>query len=849
MIFKVLDFFDEGIAKNMNEIYSFGDLLKTFRKRRKISQRVLATKLGVHYNTIWGWERGDYLPDTRGMVLELANILDLETQERVQLLEASLMALSTHWLIPLQRNPFFMGRDDVLHQLHYILNKEDMGIHHRSCTLNGLSGVGKTQVALEYTYRYADNYTGIFWLEAATLGTLMSSLVAMADILNLPEKQEQKQDRIIAAVIRWLNSHGDWLLIFDNVEDIKLVKSVLPSARRGYLLFTSRKQSLELTSHTLTLEPMAAEDGVRFLLYRARLLDRMAPLDHLSFIEHVAAKEIVNIMGGLPLALDQAGAYIESTRCSLFDYLALLRSSHLRLLNEHDVHANHLSVMKSFELIFEQLEQNSPSATALLTVCSYLSPEAIPEAFFIEGASSLGPIFELLAADPFEFHAAIKALLAYSLVQRHPHTHTLSLHRLVQVVLKGRLSENDQGEWAKRVREAICHLFPSDEVAQADYLQAGERLLPHAMVCILSEEQWQKDETQYISLMVHVASYLRKRARYNEAESLIQRAKRTGEQVLSSDHLSMAEISNELANLRSQQGQYEEAMPLFLHTLRIREQALEAQHPLVAEVCYGLAVSCSQQDKYEEAESYYLRALHIWEQAPHPEHPHVIKVLCTLAIIYARQGKKDEAEPLFLRTLHVREQTLGLNHPLVAASLNDLSYFYFSEGKYGEAEHLGQRALNIWEQSLGPEHPNVAYVLHTLAEIYRAQQQNEEALLFYERALRILEQSLGPEHPQLIDFIAGLATFLSEQRQYDQSILLHRRVLALRQQLLGSEHLDVAESLHALADVHLLMQQPEEALSLYQQALRIREQSLGADHPQTRETHTILADLVKVQHV
>src|SRR5437660_967979 len=833
----------------MDEFCSFGELLKTFRKRKKISQRALAAKLGVHYNTIWSWERGDYLPDTRGMVLELANHLDLDSPERVQLLEASLMVLSSYWLIPFQRNPFFMGRDDVLHQLHDILNKEHMGVHHRSCALNGLSGIGKTQVALEYAYRYADNYTGVFWLTAETPGSLLSSLIAIADILNLPEKQEQQQDRIIAAVIRWLNNHGDWLLIFDNVEDIELVKNVLPSARRGYLLFTSRRQSLGLTLHTLTLAPMAPEEGVRFLLHRAKLLDRMTPLDHLSLTEHALAEEIVNMMGGLPLALDQAGAYIESTQCSLSDYLALLRSSHLRLLNVHDVHANHLPVMRSFELIFEQLERSSPFATALITVCSYLAPEAIPETFFVEGASSLGPIFEQMAADPFEFHAAIKALLDYSLVQRNTHTHILSLHRLVQAVLKGRLSEDAQREWAKRVRVTICRLFPSDEAAQADYLPVGERLLLHAMVCILSEEQWKEDETQHLSLMVHVAAYLRKRARYTEEEALLQQAKRIGEQVLGLEHLSMAEISNEFANLRSQQGRYEEAMPLFQQALRIREQALEDQHPLVAEVCYGLAISCSEQNRYDEAEFYFQRALRIWEQALEPEHPHIIKVLCTLAILYAKQEKMSEAEPLFLRTLHIREQTLGPDHPLVAASLNDLGYFYFSQGKYEKAEYLSQRALYIWEQSLGHEHPRVAYVLHTLAEIYRSQHKNEEALLLYERALHILQQTFGPEYPQLIDFITGLATLLSERSQYDRSIALHQRALALRQRLLGSQHLVVAENLHSLADVHLLRQHSKEALSLYQQALQIREQLLGADHSQTMETRTILVALAKAQPV
>ncbi len=93
---------------------SFGELLKTHRKRKRLTQKQLAQQLGVHANTISSWELGTYLPDTRGLVLELARHLALDEQETRQLLEASLTALSPHWLVPLSRNPFFTGREEIL---------------------------------------------------------------------------------------------------------------------------------------------------------------------------------------------------------------------------------------------------------------------------------------------------------------------------------------------------------------------------------------------------------------------------------------------------------------------------------------------------------------------------------------------------------------------------------------------------------------------------------------------------------------------------------------------------------------------------------------------------------------
>ena len=487
---------------------NFGETLKAARKRKRLTQKQLAQMLGMHHNTISSWEVGTYLPETRGLVLELARRLDLDKLETRQLLEASLTALSPRWNIPYQRNPFFTGRDDILGQLHCALHHDPGAILTQSCTLSGLGGIGKTQTAIEYAYRYTNNYSTIFWIETQSYKSLIDSFVSLANLLNLPEKGDREQTRIATAVIHWLNSHTQWLLIFDNVEDMALLDGFLPAARCGSLLFISRRQALGISAHVLNLGPMTPEEGTRFLLHRARLLDTVASPDQLPSRDKAIAQEIVTDMGALPLALDQAGSYIEATHCSLSDYLRLYRSSSLYLLNEREAHVAHpLSFTRTFTQAFAQLERCNARAAEVLIVCAFLAPEAIPEAFFREGATHLGPTFEVLASDPFMFHNAIKALLNYSLLQRNIDTRALKIHRLVQTVLKERLPKPTQHMWMSRLIYALNSIFSLDEIHSND-VQLCKQLLAHALWCITLSEEWKMDEAPRTILMNNVAIYL-----------------------------------------------------------------------------------------------------------------------------------------------------------------------------------------------------------------------------------------------------------------------------------------------------------------------------------------------------
>src|SRR5579859_5361336 len=145
VILGVINYYRGSVAHTM-PIASFGDVLRDFRKQKHMSQRTLAEQMGVHRNTIWSWEQGNYLPDSKSIVLELAYQLGLSDAETRQLLEASLTALSPHWSVPYQRNVFFTGRDALLDQLHQFLHTDHAATLTQSYTLYGLGGIGKTQI-------------------------------------------------------------------------------------------------------------------------------------------------------------------------------------------------------------------------------------------------------------------------------------------------------------------------------------------------------------------------------------------------------------------------------------------------------------------------------------------------------------------------------------------------------------------------------------------------------------------------------------------------------------------------------------------------------------------------------
>jgi tetratricopeptide (TPR) repeat protein/DNA-binding XRE family transcriptional regulator len=730
----------------------FGDLLKTFRLRSKISQRNLAQVLGKHINTVGGWERGDFLPESRGVIVTLAQTLKLTDEETRQLLETSLITVTSHWYVPYHRNPFFTGQEEYLHQLAQRVGEGKAGGVTQA--ISGLGGIGKTSLALEFAYRYADHYYAVLWAQADTLDTLRAELVRFAAVLGLTERQEQDQKRSVEAVIRWLATHRGWLLILDNVETLEGFELLLPSRHQGTILFTTRLQVTEPFAPSIRLTSMNEGEGMALLLRRAKRLEQTDGLDQASSEDKTLARAIVREVDGLPLALDQAGAYILHTQCGLSGYLQLYHEQRHQLLSwRGQFFSTHpASVKTTFQLVFKQIEHINQSAAQVLQFCAFLAPEAIPEELFRDGGTHLNPPLQYAAVDTFSWNEVLEILQSLSLVHRDSNAQTLTIHRLVQATTLDTLSTFEQEAWRERVIVVLNTVFP--EVGELS-AKPCERLLSHVFVCEAYHLSKEQENLDLATLLFKAAWYLLlARAQFSTAERFFLRALHIAERILGPAHHNVAHPLYGLAYLYQLQDKDEQAEHLCLRALSIAEQALEPNHLEVTHPLNGLANIYAKQGKYELAESFYQRALRIREQNLHPEDHEYFRVaslLSNLAILYYEQRKYEQAEPLYQRSLTIRERLLGADHPDVAKSLSGLANVYREQGKYEQAEPLYQQALAIQERSLGLQHPDTAESLHDFATLSYAQGKREEALSFYQRAYATRKAALGAHHSQTIE--------------------------------------------------------------------------------------------------
>jgi tetratricopeptide (TPR) repeat protein len=599
---------------------------------------------------------------------------------------------------------------------------------------------------------------------------------------------------------------------------------------------------------------MDQEEGILLLVRRAKVVEPEATREDLQQlarympVQYAAAEQLVITLGGLPLALDQAGAYVEETRCGLPAYLERFRARRVMLLQQRGgrARAHPESVSTTFTLAITATAGHHLAVWDLLRVCALLQPDAIPEELFHQGTVYLGETLAAVAGDLLEWDRVVASACSYSLLHRQPEEQTLSMHRLVQAVLLDTMTDEEQEQWGRRVTEALEATFP-DVLPSTEYAiwQRGERLLSHALLCL--QRPGTEESRALASLGYKAAQYLRARGRYAEAEPLYQRALRVYERILGPERPEVARVLNYLAILYWSQGRYTEAEPLYQLALRIREQVQGADHLDVAASLNNLALLYWSQGRYTEAEPLYQRTLRIREQAQGSNHLDVATSLNNLASLYLDQSRYTEAEPLYQRSLPVLEQVLGPDHPLVAQVLNNLALVYHEQSKGTEAESLFQRALGILEQALGPDHPDIAQALNNLANLCREQGRDAEAERLYQRALRIGEQSQGTERPEMAMSLVGLASLCRDQGQYREAEQLYQRALSFCEQHLGEQHPDTAQVLHDLAILQQKQRDLARALALAERAYTIRRHALGEAHPKTAVTSALYVQLLQEQ--
>ncbi len=357
------------------------------------------------------------------------------------------------------RNPFFTGREHVFAQVH------DALATHGRVALSGIGGSGKTQTAVEYAYRHLHEYGYVFWASAASFDSLLSGYATLAGLMKLPEAGGPDA---AAAFKRWLRANQNWLLVLDNADDVKMASEFAPPGRIGHVLLTTQARAVGGFGRLIEIEQMGTEEGALFLLRRAKYVAEGATLESADIADRDTAKKIVAQLDGLPLALDQAAAYIEETGCGLLGYLTLYRTHGPQLLQLRGAlsldHPN--PVAKTWALSFGNVERSNPAAAELLRCCAFLEPDdGIPEELFSKGAQDLGPVLGAAASDPLAWNDALSTILKYSLLRRDPATNTLDIHRLVQAVLKQGMDDATYHLWESRMLQALGYKVEPDSIS------------------------------------------------------------------------------------------------------------------------------------------------------------------------------------------------------------------------------------------------------------------------------------------------------------------------------------------------------------------------------------------------
>jgi len=545
------------------------------------------------------------------------------------------------WNVPFRRNPFFTGRDSIFSQIESLLSAGKTAALSQPPAISGLGGIGKTQTAVEYAYRSREAYQFVLWVQANTSEALRSNFVALAGLLSLPEKDAQEEQIVVQALKRWLETHAGWLLIFDNADDLAMVSDYLPEGNQGHILLTTRAQAMGGLARKIELDTMQPEEGAEFLLRRAGLIAQDAPLESASTAGRVLALDIVHAMDGLPLALDQAGAYMEETGESLPNYLTLFQQQRGELLKRRGGLVPHHpdSVATTWSLAFKNVERVNPTAIELMRFCAFLAPDAIPQELIMEAAPHLGSVLQPVAADRTRLNAALAELLKYSLIRRNPTMQMLTIHRLVQAVIKDDMDEGAQHQWAERAVQAVDQVFPFDEAAP---WPGSQRYLPHALVCEELIKQWGITLDEAAALLNNAGLYLKNRGQYQEAEPLQRYALAIGETRYGRDHPSTRYLLHNLADLNWHQGKNEEVESLYERALAIYEKVLGPEHPDTAMTLNNLAILYSDQGKTEEAESLYQRALAIYEKRLGPEHSSTKRVRENYTDLLQKMGQETE---------------------------------------------------------------------------------------------------------------------------------------------------------------------------------------------------------------
>jgi tetratricopeptide (TPR) repeat protein len=630
--------------------------------------------------------------------------------------------------IPHLRNPYFEGRDDVLAQV----GGPRSGLHQYALT--GVAGEGKTQIAIEYSYRAQSQFDIVWWLRAERSEVLLEDYVALGRRIGVPDRPSADA---VAAATRQRLQDGDrsWLLVFDNAVAPAGLTEFIPHGGDGRVIITSRSRHWESVAEVIELDPLHSEDAVRLLLRRTGRADA------------TSAGAVAVRLGYLALALDQAAAYMYVSGVSFGAYAGLLEERGLGQWTSGARLDYDLTLETVWEQSLSQLNADDELAATVLEWSAYLSAEGIPRELFTRPPEA---DFGLASED--RLVRATKSLGDYSLVRLRADSWTL--HRLVQSFVRTRSSSRAR-QILEAVSSAINAHFPRRPEEPGAWDLCG-RLLPHVLSVVRHAQEHGAAILALARASDRAGIFLNARASYGAAQQILRTA--TGSFEACGDIAGLAGALTHLARVERNLGDLDGA----LHRAGDACTRLEAQESgpqrdvELAAALTMLARIHSDLGRPDLARGPAENAFMLIDGNAGADPADLSSTFNHFGRLLLDAGEWDRAEIVLRRALAVDQEHHAGNHPHMAWTLDNLGMVLYAKGLRSEGQELVRRALSIEEAVNGRDHPRVAWSLVSLAAIVRDDDPRQaEALL--SRALRIESENYGDEHLRTVQTRSALA--------------------------------------------------------------------------------------------
>lgn len=696
----------------------------------------------------------------------------------------------------------FIGRKDILDTIEQHLRKSDysaFALVDSAFALTGTGGVGKTRIMREYAYEKQgkQEYKRVVWFNAVSKAAIEIGLYQFAEGEELITKgAKEAPEKIFEKVKNWMIKNNDWLFLLDNVEDYKDIEKLLsieanvPIKGKRHFIITSRKSKLPIPRKVIgVFEKSESQD----------FLFSYTKLEPDNYSEKIADK-----LGYLPLALEQAAAYIKKIRQSnhKFNYKSYLLEleNSFEILKKGDTESRTLSIEATWNISMRMIENEE--SKQLLNLCSFFAPDNIDCKWFRDANNQLQsyPELQLKFQNKIEYPALLEELSEYSLV--YLTNENISTHRLTQDAVKRALSHDEQVKCLKTcvlLMDALrFNIIPSAE-SRLRFNQMASHINTLLESTILVESKEVANLNSFLGNGVRELFADYQAALNYHTISLTILTKIFGDKTIET-----ALANHNVGRDLYEQGDYPACLEYYIKARDIREEQLDCNDIDISKSNNDLGLAYHKIGDYDAALRCYNRALEIKEFIFGKEHSETASLYNNIGLVHYRQGDCDKALYFNQKALNIRIEEFGIENVYVAISHNDIGVIYCEQGCYKKALNSFRNALAIWRIVYGhkQEHSDIAMSYNNIGFVLIKLGQYERALDKLFIALEMRKRILKEDHPYTAKTQNNIGLAYLLQGDYERALDFFLDAYFIQEKRLAKNHADTANTLSNMRDAY-----------------------------------------------